>query len=144
MFYFWNICYISDSSGATSKRYIPFDWKFNFKSSGVQIFDIWNKRLRKNLKITIWKFKFRSIFEISHIYDSHAWNSKIFVRLNKMWYIYDPLKISLSITHIMSHIVNSKLMNKLNHFLSALMTHFYESSIMKFSVDHYYIIFCSI
>ena len=65
-----------------------------------------NQTPTQKFKITIWKFKFRSIFEMSHIYDLHAWLSKIFVKLKKMWYNNDQLKISLSITHIMSHIVH--------------------------------------
>ena len=51
---------------------IPFDRKFDFKFSQINGFEILWNRLRKILKITIREFRFRSTFQMSHIYDSHA------------------------------------------------------------------------
>ena len=51
---------------------ISFDWKFDFKFSQINGFEILWNRLRKILKITIREFRFRSTFQMSHIYDSHA------------------------------------------------------------------------
>ena len=78
---------------------ISFDEKFNFKFTRIKIFEIWLDRLRKIQKNTICVFQFHSIFQMSHIYDSHALFTLDFIFLNKIRHIYDFLKILLSMTH---------------------------------------------
>ena len=73
---------------------ISFDWKFDFKFSQINGFEILWNRLCKILKITIGGFRFRSIFEMSHIDDSYAWFYEIFISFNKITHNYDQCKIS--------------------------------------------------
>ena len=53
MFYFSNIFDISDSRDEICIICIPFDRKFDFKFSQINVFEILWNRLRKILKITI-------------------------------------------------------------------------------------------
>ena len=72
MFYFWNICNISDSRAAILIRYISFDSILNFKLDQISSFAFWSNAYAKIRRIMILNSWFHILTSMSHTMDSHA------------------------------------------------------------------------
>ena len=138
MFYFWNICNISDSRDAILIRYISFDSILNFKLDQISSFAFWSNAYAKIRRIMILNSWFHILTSMSHTMDSHASFAlnffsalKVFVimirwKCENWWLIFCD---SNRLTQIeFKYVPPGKV----------IMTQIYESSILTFSANHYY------
>ena len=100
MFYFWNICNISDSRAAILIRYISFDSILNFKLDQISSFAFWSNAYAKIRRIMISNSWFHILTSMSHTMDSHASFALNFFFCIKSFRNNDSLKMWELMTHI--------------------------------------------
>ena len=138
MFYFWNICNISDSRDAILIRYISFDSILNFKLDQISSFAFRSNAYAKIRRIMISNSWFHILTSMSHTMDSHASFALNFCFCIKSFRNNDSLKM----WKLMTHVLWLKSFDSDRIIIGSpgevIMTQIYESWILTFSANHYY------